>query len=103
VEEFDNDNSSKFNSKIKPLQIISKPIAKYTDRARQNQIQGAVTLRVTFTASGQIENISPLNELPDGLTEQAISAARLIKFEPLKRNGVLQTTIKLVQYNFTIY
>lgn len=103
VEEFDNDNFSKFNSETKPLQIISKPRANYTDMARQNQIQGIVSLRVTFSASGQIGIISPVSELPYGLTEQAIAAASQIKFEPLKRNGVPQTTIKLVQYNFTIY
>jgi TonB family protein len=100
---FDVDNPSDFRSETKPLQITSKPKANYTNSARQNQVQGIVTLRVTFNASGQIGSVSPVDELPYGLTEQAIAAAREIKFEPLKRNGAPQTTIKLVQYNFTIY
>lgn len=85
------------------LKIVSKPRANYTDAARQNQVQGTVTLRVTFTASGAIGSISPVSGLPYGLTEQAISAARSIRFEPAKKNGVAQTTVKQVQYSFTIY
>ncbi|MBA2736364.1 MAG: energy transducer TonB, partial [Pyrinomonadaceae bacterium] len=85
------------------LKIISKPRANYTDAARQNQIQGTVTLRVTFLASGQIGKISLVNDLPDGLTEQAIAAARTIRFEPQIVNGKPRTVTKTVQYNFTIY
>jgi TonB family protein len=88
---------------IEPLQIISKPRANYTDAARQNQVQGTVALRVVFTASGQIGSVSPVKSLSDGLTEQAIAAAKEIKFEPAKKNGVPQTVTKQVQYSFTIY
>ena len=87
-------------SKVK---IISKPRASYTDAARQNNIQGSVTLRITFLASGQVGSISPVSGLPYGLTEQAIAAARSIRFEPAKRNGVPQTTSVTIQYGFTIY
>jgi len=41
--------------------------------------------------------------LSGGLTEQAISAARNIRFEPAKRNGVPYTVVKQVEYNFTLY
>ena len=87
----------------KPLQIISKPRASYTDAARQNQTEGTVTLRVVFSADGKIGQVTPANKLPDGLTEQAIAAAREIKFEPAMKNGIPQTVTKLVQYSFFIY
>lgn len=90
-------------SETEPLRITSKPRANYTDAARHNQVQGTVTLRVVFTASGQIGSVSPVNTLPCGLTEQAIAAAKEIQFEPAKKNGVPQTVAKLVQYSFTIY
>lgn len=86
-----------------PVNIISKPRPGYTDAARQNQITGTVTLRVTFLANGQIGSISPVSGLPYNLTEQAIAAARQLKFEPAKKNGVPQTVTKQVQYSFTIY
>ncbi|MDQ3180235.1 MAG: energy transducer TonB [Acidobacteriota bacterium] len=85
------------------IKITSKPKPPFTDAARQNQIQGVVRLRVTFLASGQIGSISPVQGLSGGLTEQAIAAARNIRFEPAKRNGVPYTVVKQVEYNFTLY
>ena len=85
------------------LNIISKPRATYTDDARQNNIQGSVRLRVTFLASGQIGAISAISTLPHGLTEQAIAAARNIRFEPMKVNGVPKATVKQIEYTFSIY
>lgn len=87
----------------KGLNLISKPQPKYTDAARQNNIQGRVTLRITFLANGQIGSISPVSGLSYGLTEQAIAAARQIKFEPAMRNGQPQSVTKTLQYTFTIY
>lgn len=87
-------------SKVK---IIAKPRPGYTDPARQNNVQGTVSLRVTFLASGQVGSITPVQRLPHGLTEQAIAAARQIRFEPAKRNGVPVATTMTVLYSFTIY
>lgn len=91
------------HSETESLRITSKPRANYTDGARHNQVQGTVTLSVVFTASGQIGSVLPVKVLPCGLTEQAIAAAKRIKFEPAKKNGVPQTVTKQVQYSFTIY
>jgi len=85
------------------MKILSKPRPGYTDTARQNNVQGSVTLRITFLASGEIGSISPVSSLPDGLTEQAIAAARKIRFQPATRDGVPYTTSATVQYGFTIY
>ena len=87
----------------KPVNIIAKPRANYTDPAREKVVQGTVTLRVTFLASGQIGSISAISTLGYGLTEKAIEAAHQIRFEPAMRNGVPYTVQKTVQYNFTIY
>lgn len=85
------------------LKIIDKPRAIYTNDARENLVSGTVTLRVTFMANGSIGNIAVIGGLPDGLTEQAIAAAKGIKFEPAKRNGVALTVTKQIQYTFTLY
>lgn len=86
-----------------PLKIISKPRANYTDEARTKQVTGVVRVRVQFLPSGQIGSVSPVSSLPYGLTEMAIAAARNIKFEPAKRNGVPYPVTKQVEYNFTLY
>jgi TonB family protein len=85
------------------MKIVSKPRANYTDTARQNQVQGTVTLRVTFLANGQIGSISPVSGLPYGLTEQAIAAAKSIRFEPAKKDGVPIPKVKQIDYSFTLY
>jgi TonB family protein len=85
------------------VQILSKPRPSYTDAARQNQVTGVVRLRVTFLASGQIGAVSPVSGLSYGLTEQAIAAAKQIRFEPAKVNGVPQTVSMTIEYSFSIY
>lgn len=95
-------HSCSFDSK-KSLQVLAKPRAVYTDAARTNQTEGTVTLRVAFLENGKIGDVSIVNYLPDGLTEQAIEAAKQIKFEPAMLNGKPITVTKQVQYNFTLY
>lgn len=86
-----------------PLKILSKPTPQYTDEARKNNVTGTIKLRVTFLASGAIGDISAENTLPDGLTENAIEAARGIKFKPATRNGEPLTVTKLVEYSFSSF
>lgn len=86
-----------------PFRLISKPKPAYTDAARQNAIQGTVTLRVTLLANGSVGSITPVSGLGYGLTEQAIAAARRIQFEPAKENGVAKAVTKTFAYSFTIY
>lgn len=85
------------------IKIISKPRPGYTDAARQNNIQGTVVLRVTFLASGQIGSVSVVKGLPNGLSEQAIAAAKRIAFEPAKVNGAAVPVTKQIEYSFSIY
>jgi len=86
-----------------PLKVLYKPRARYTDAARTANIQGSVMLRVTFLASGQIGSITTIRGLGGGLTEEAIAAARGIRFEPAKVNGVPQTVTKPMEISFAIY
>jgi len=86
-----------------PLKVLSKKKAEYTDFARFYMIQGNVTLRVTFLATGKIGSITKVKSLPFGLTESAIEAARLMKFEAEKVNDVPRTTTRPVSFQFSIY
>lgn len=87
----------------KPMRIVAKPSPTFTDAARTNGIQGTVILRVTFLASGQISSISVVKGLAYGLTEQAIAAARGIKFEPAESKLGPITVTKTVEYTFAPY
>lgn len=87
----------------KGLNITFKPKPKYTDEARQNNITGNVRVRVTFLANGSIGSVSPVSNLGYGLTEQAIAAAKQMRFEPQMQNGRPVAVTKVVVFNFTIY
>jgi TonB family protein len=86
-----------------PFRILSKVAAPYTEEARKNGVEGRVRLKVTFWASGEIGPITPLHTLPSGLTEQAVAAARKIRFTPKLVDGVPVSVIATVEYNFSLY
>lgn len=86
-----------------PLRIISNPRATYTEAARTNNVQGSVLVKVTLLASGQVGSVTVVRGLPHGLSEKAIAAAKLIRFEPKKVNGVPVAVTKTMEYTFSIY
>ncbi|MBA3694954.1 MAG: energy transducer TonB [Acidobacteria bacterium] len=98
-----NGNETERKEEVQNIRIVLKPFAKYTDASRQASLQGTVRLRITFLASGGIGTVSPLTTLPYGLTEQAIAAAMKIVFIPAKRNGKTFSTVKIVDYSFSLY
>ena len=91
------------SSKGEGILIVTKFSARYTDAAKDNNVQGSVNLRVVFLANGGIGSVIPASSLPYGLTEQAIAAAKKITFLPARKNGKKVSITKLVQYTFTIY
>ncbi len=82
---------------------MSKPRASYTDRARSAGVSGIIRLAVGFSADGKVKNILIIKPLGYGLDEQAVSAARQIKFQPAQREGKPIAVVKIVEYSFTIY
>jgi TonB family protein len=88
------------NPSFKRIRIIDKPDAGYTEEARRNKVKGRVLLRVLFGENGQVTRISVVNGLPNGLTERAIAAARLIKFEPAELDGKKVAYPLMVVYVF---
>jgi len=93
-------NSREVDSKAR---ILSKPPPHYTEEARKNQVNGTVILRVVFSSTGSVTNISVVRSLPNGLSEQAIAAARKIKFEPAMKDGRPVSVSMLLEYNFNLY
>ncbi len=89
--------------KNSPMRITSKPIAQYTQLAKNSCIEGQVVLRITFFADGTVGEFRVIKALPLGLSQAAIDAAERIKFIPAQREGKPITVRKLLAYNFTIY
>jgi hypothetical protein len=89
--------------KVGPLVVLAKPPPGYTDAAREHNVQGTVVLRATFLGNGGIGAISVIKELPYGLTEQSVNAARRIAFLPKTVGGIPVNVEKQIEYMFSIY
>jgi len=85
------------------VSVINKPEPRYTKEARKNQITGTVVLRAVFSSSGAVTRIAAISKLPDGLTDQAIGAARQIKFIPAIKDGRFVSMWMELQYNFNLF
>lgn len=83
--------------------VLSKPEPQYTEEARRNQIVGTVSLRVVFASNGDVVQIRAVHQLPYGLTERAIAAARQIKFVPAVKGGRPVSVFMQLEYNFNLY
>jgi TonB family protein len=75
---------------------------RYTEEGRANKIQGKVVLSVEFRADGTIGNVAVVRSLGYGLDENAIAAARQIRFTPAMVNGVPKTIVTRVEYTFSL-
>ncbi len=87
-----------FAQESRLLNILEKPNPRLN--AEQIEAQGTITLKVQFLSNGQIGQVNVVSGLPLGLTENAVGAAKKIKFEPAIKNNSAITVIKSVQYNF---
>lgn len=86
-----------------PLKILGKPKAQYTSSARSNGVHGTVRLLVGFSAEGKVSHVLVVKPLSDGLSEQAVRAARGIKFQPATRGGKPISVVRTVEYHFEIF
>ncbi len=83
-----------------PIIVTYKPLPNYTAQARQNHIQGDVTLRVRFTASGEVQVLDVVHGLGYGLDQQAEIAAREIRFKPATQNGRPIDAVRIIRITF---
>ena len=85
------------------VRLLAKPEPQYSEEARRNLVMGTVVLRVVFSRAGEVTNIRAMQTLPFGLTERAIAAARMIRFQPATRNGQAVNVSMQLEYNFNLY
>jgi TonB family protein len=83
--------------------ILYKERARYTEEARRHLLQGTVVLSVVFGADGHIHDIRTIKGLPYGLTENAIEAAKKIRFQPAVRYGKPVSVRTVLEFNFALY
>ena len=82
--------------------VIMKPEPMYTEGARQNKVTGVIVLKVVFSSDGSVVNIRTIAALPYGLTDQAVEAARKIKFVPAVKEGKFVSMFMQLAYEFSL-
>jgi TonB family protein len=85
------------------LIILSKPVPAFTEQARRKYVRGNVELNITFDENGKVGEVEVISELPFGLTENAIKAAKTIKFLPQIKNGKKVKVTKKIIYIFDFF
>lgn len=89
-------------SKMIPVQILSKPTPVYTEEARALRLEGDVVLEVLFTASGQAHVTRVVRGLGHGLDEAAQRAVAQIKYVPAKRDGQPVDSASIIHVMFQL-
>ena len=84
----------------KPVKIFEIPKTDYPEEAREAGITGTVTLRVRFLAGGRIGAVDIVEGLPGGLTDEAVKAAKKIRFLPAKQDGRMINVSEKVEFHF---
>jgi TonB family protein len=83
-------------------QILAKPRPAYTEEARRLEIEGEVQLEVVFGASGDVLILRVVRGLGHGLDENAVIAAKAIRFLPARRDGHTVDSTALVHIIFQL-
>src|SRR5262245_14353675 len=93
---------SDISKRLRP-EILYREKATYTDAARNAGIHGSVILMVVFADDGILKHVVAIQGLSHGLTEQAIAAARKIRFTPAMRDGKPVSMIGSLEFTFNLY
>jgi TonB family protein len=85
-----------------PVEILDKPRPAYTEEARRLSLEGEVLIEVLFEASGQTKVQRLIRGLGHGLDENAMSAARQIRFRPARQEGAAVDSLAVVHILFQL-
>lgn len=80
--------------------ITSAPIASYPATALKTGVTGNVRLFAYFEWNGKVSGLAVVQGQPSGLTQEAIKAAKAIKFKPAKVCGEATTEPVEIHYDF---
>lgn len=85
-----------------PVDILSKPRPAYTAEARALGLEGEVLVEVVFEAGASVRVVRLVKGLGHGLDENAVAAAREIRFRPARRGGVASDATAVVHILFQL-
>ena len=91
------------NTNIILPQLVHFARPAYTDEARQQEIEGAVTIQAEFDIDGRVKVLRIVKGLGHGLDENALAALKNWRFTPAYRNGQRVSIITLIDVYFILF
>jgi TonB family protein len=82
--------------------ILHVYLPQYTDKARNNGIEGELIVRALFQSDGKIKNLKVEKGLGHGLDQRAIESVRRIGFLPAQLEGQAVDAYARIIFNFKL-
>jgi TonB family protein len=87
----------------KRLVVLHRDHARYTNAAREANVQGEIVLSIEARADGTIKVLNIVKGLGFGLDEKAIAATQKIIFLPVIKDGTFVNMTSTLEYTFNLY
>src|SRR5262245_29954263 len=87
---------------ITPPEVLYYTDPFYTRTARENKIEGTVTIEGAFDVKGCMKVVRIVKTIGFGLDENALAALRSWGFSPAKRNGEPIDAIAQIDIDFSL-
>ncbi|MCI0338659.1 MAG: energy transducer TonB [Acidobacteria bacterium] len=85
---------------VQPPRILHVYLPQYTDKARNNGIEGNLILRALFQSDGRVKDVKVEKALGYGLDQRAIESVKKIGFFPAQAEGKSADVHVQIIYNF---
>jgi tetratricopeptide (TPR) repeat protein len=93
---------SKSDMKMERVRVLFKQEPAYPESARRDNVGGSVILKAIFAADASVQYIEPILSADRRLTEEALMAARLIRFRPETICGKPVSSPIQLEYSFNL-
>ncbi|MGC4088044.1 MAG: TonB-dependent siderophore myxochelin receptor MxcH [Polyangiaceae bacterium] len=95
-------DAAPLDDKLRSPELVDFVDAEYPTRARDERVEGTVTLRLRIDSAGGVEDAELVEPAGHGFDEAALLAARRLRFVPARRGGVDVASRILFQYEFRL-
>lgn len=85
---------------VNPPVVIKKVPPNYTQSALRFRVQGDVVLRLQINEEGEVDDVTVIEGLKHGLTEEAVQAVKKWRFKPATTGGMAVSAEIDVTVNF---
>ncbi len=92
----------RIEGEVRRPEIVAQVKPEYPEKARREGTRGTVIVEAIIDEDGCVVNIRPLKELPNGLTEAAMTAVRQWVFSPATLEGKSVKVYYVLTINFSV-